>query len=597
MTQREHTTRASDSERIAIRDIPRTPIRFWWFYSMRHKHLMVFATIAVLGAALLVSFINLIYKYFVDSIVANDYKLVVILVLLYPLAVFLEHIFWRASGFIGMEWVVRAERDVYNSMVAYTMRHSHGYFINRFAGSLLSKVDNVAEANNKFIHDYLWQYLDTVVILLVSFVLVFRVDLIAGILFLALLVLLVLVNKKLAPKQRKLSRRNAETYTTLRGYIVDTFTNIMAVRHHASAPYEERKLGGHVEDSKVAHKRSWFYSEMVQVVNNVLLFIFAVIIMYILTMRWQAGAITPGDLVLVIAIFSSITGILTRLGRSFNETAKAYGKLEEGLSELIIDHEITDSNESSKLKLSGGSITFEQLNFAYDADHVFKKLHLEIRPGERVGLVGPSGAGKTTLVSLLLRQHEVTDGAILIDGQNIAEVTQDSLRNAIAVVPQEPLLFHRSIKENIAYAKPRATQKEIEVVAKMAEAHSFIRALPEGYNTLVGERGVKLSGGQKQRIAIARAMLKDAPVLVLDEATSALDSESEVAIQKALHTLMEGKTVLAIAHRLSTLREMDRIIVLENGCVVEDGTHEELARAGGTYQRLWEHQAGGFLQE
>ena len=210
-------------------------------------------------------------------------------------------------------------------------------------------------------------------------------------------------------------------------------------------------------------------------------------------------------------------------------------------------------------------------------------------------MVGSSGAGKTTFVSLLLRQFDLNSGSISIDGQAIHEVTQDSLRANIAVVPQEPSLFHRTIRENIAYGKPDATDEEIIEVAKKAQAHDFISQLPEGYNTLVGERGIKLSGGQKQRVAIARAMLKDAPILLLDEATSALDSESEVEIQKALHFLMNGKTVIAIAHRLSTLREMDRIIVLENGKIIEDGTHETLSHFGGVYQRLWEHQAGGFL--
>ena len=226
---------------------------------------------------------------------------------------------------------------------------------------------------------------------------------------------------------------------------------------------------------------------------------------------------------------------------------------------------------------------------------VFRDFDLHIAAGQRVGLVGHSGAGKTTFVSLLLRQYDLGAGAIEIDGQNIAKVTQDSLRENIAVVPQEPLLFHRSIRENIAYGNPEASEEEIMAAAKQAQAHDFIMTLPDGYDTLVGERGVKLSGGQKQRVAIARAMLKDAPILVLDEATSALDSESEVAIQKALETLMEGKTVIAVAHRLSTLRKMDRIIVLEDGKIIEDGTHEELSQASGTYQKLWEHQAGGFL--
>lgn len=253
--------------------------------------------------------------------------------------------------------------------------------------------------------------------------------------------------------------------------------------------------------------------------------------------------------------------------------------------------------EQKKLNITSGLIKWRNVTFEYGDNKVFNEFDLNIPSGQRVGLVGPSGAGKTTFVSLLLRQHDINKGEILIDGQNIAKVTQNSLRENIAVVPQEPLLFHRSIKENIAYGKPDATDNEIMTVARLARAHEFIKDLPKGYDTLVGERGVKLSGGQKQRVAIARAMLKDAPILVLDEATSALDSESEVAIQEALHKLMRGKTVVAIAHRLSTLREMDRIIVLEGGKIVEDGSHDSLLEHGGVYSRLWKHQAGGFLKE
>lgn len=283
------------------------------------------------------------------------------------------------------------------------------------------------------------------------------------------------------------------------------------------------------------------------------------------------------------------------VGQALNRFIRDYGNIEEGLSEILIPHDITDAPGATPLTVTSGQIDFADVTFNHEAVGVFNNFNLSINPGQRVGLVGPSGAGKSTLVSILLRQHDIDSGVISIDDQNISLVTQDSLRQAIAVVPQEPALFHRTIRENIAYGKPDATEEGIIAVAKKAEVHDFVSLLPEGYDTLVGERGVKLSGGQKQRIAIARAMLKNAPILVLDEATSALDSESEVAIQKALHVLMEGKTVIAIAHRLSTLREMDRIIVLENGTITEDGTHDTLKSDGGTYDRLWGHQAGGFV--
>jgi ATP-binding cassette, subfamily B, bacterial len=320
-------------------------------------------------------------------------------------------------------------------------------------------------------------------------------------------------------------------------------------------------------------------------------------IFWILVTRWSEGFVSTGEFVLILALVSQITGTLLFIGRAFNNTARTLGEMAEGLDDLIIPYEIRDAEARSVLSVSEGVIVWQDVNFKFDNSQVFDSFNLSIASGERVGLVGPSGAGKSTFVSLLLRQYDLESGQICIDGQNIAEVTQDSLCEAIAVVPQEPMLFHRTIRENIAYGKPDATDEEIIAVAKKAQAHDFISALPLGYDTLVGERGVKLSGGQKQRVAIARAMLKDAPILVLDEATSALDSESEVAIQNALHELMAGKTVVAIAHRLSTLREMDRIIVLEEGKIVEDGNHNSLKDAGGTYQRLWEHQAGGFLIE
>ena len=258
---------------------------------------------------------------------------------------------------------------------------------------------------------------------------------------------------------------------------------------------------------------------------------------------------------------------------------------------------VVDTDDARPLRIRDGEVAWRDVSFGFGENVIFDEFSLTIPAKQKLGLVGTSGAGKSTFVSLLLRQHDLDGGVITIDDQDISNITQHSLREQIAVIPQEPALFHRSLRDNIAYAKHDATQEEVEEVAKMAQAHEFIIDLPDGYNTLVGERGVKLSGGQRQRIAIARAMLKNAPILILDEATSALDSVSEVAIQKALHILMQGKTVIAIAHRLSTLREMDRIVVLEEGQVIEDGTHEELRGGGRVYQRLWKHQSGGFLHD
>jgi ATP-binding cassette subfamily B protein len=265
------------------------------------------------------------------------------------------------------------------------------------------------------------------------------------------------------------------------------------------------------------------------------------------------------------------------------------------------DAEIVDQPNAQPLAIKTGAIDLQNVHFRYhdsQADQaVFSELNLHVAPGEKVGLVGPSGGGKSTLTRLLLRFEDIDDGQIAIDGQNIAAITQASLRQAISYVPQEPLLFHRSVRENITYGKDGATDTELFQAARAAHADAFINDLPEKYDTIVGERGVKLSGGQRQRVAIARAILKDAPILVLDEATSALDSESEVLIQDALWKLMESRTAIVIAHRLSTIQKMDRIIVLDNGRIVEQGTHKELLRHKGVYANLWAHQSGGFIEE
>ena len=292
-----------------------------------------------------------------------------------------------------------------------------------------------------------------------------------------------------------------------------------------------------------------------------------------------------------------IVGELWNVNNIFKGINRVFGDAYEMTEILDMKDAVVDLPGAKPLTINRGEINFEGVSFKHhDAkESIFENFNLDIKPGERIGLVGISGSGKTTLTKLLLRFADVQDGQITIDGQDIKNIQQVSLREAIAYVPQETSLFHRSIAENIAYAKPDATQKEIERAAKLANAHEFIKSLPDGYDTLVGERGIKLSGGQRQRIAIARAILKDAPILVLDEATSALDSESEALIQDALVKLMKGRTSIVVAHRLSTIASLDRIIVLENGKIVEQGSHAELLKKQGEYNKLWSRQSGAFL--
>ena len=326
--------------------------------------------------------------------------------------------------------------------------------------------------------------------------------------------------------------------------------------------------------------------------------IYQAICLALLIIGFKHGTITPGDFALVLTINFSTIQILWSFSRDLIKFSELFSYVTQGLNVILAPIEIQDKPNAQPLVVQNGEIIFDQVQFQYkDSELLFKNKSIIIQPGQKIGLVGYSGSGKSTLVNLILRLFDVTAGRITIDTQDLRDVTQNSLRESIGMIPQDPSLFHRTIMENIRYGKRDASDEQVVMAAQHAHAHEFIQALPEGYNAMVGERGVKLSGGQRQRIAIARAFLKNAPILILDEATSQLDSVTESYIQKSLWQLMQGKTTIVIAHRLSTLLEMDRILVFDNGRIVQDGTHPELLAQGGLYATLWNAQVGGFLPE
>lgn len=584
-------------------EIPKTPLRFIWYVSREHRKYLIWATVAVTFAEIFSTSVPFIVKSIIDTAYAvalgtASVHAVWMWAVIYPVTAGLIFLGWRVSGFVGRIWVTKANATAYMALFTYLSNHSHSYFSNRFAGSLSSKVTHASEGTQAIAESFLWNYYPTALSIILTIGYIATTSLSAASLFIVLVAIIIPVNVQLAKYRRPHVVEYSTQATKARGYAVDAITNIGAVRQFARVNDEHKRFEEHIEEMRKLNVRQGHISEWGLSLNNVIIVIFEALILLYSIYLWTHDQVTVGDLVMITALMASIQGSLIFIGSSINGFVRRIAEVQEGLEDILIDYEIVDRSNAEKLVVSAGQVSFENVTFLYDQNAVFKDFNLVLKPGERVGLVGQSGAGKTTFVSLLLRQHEVSGGSIRIDGHDIREVTQDSLREHIGVVPQEPMLFHRSIKENIAYGKPDATMEEIIAVAKKAEAHEFIERLEKGYDTLVGERGVKLSGGQKQRIAIARAMLKNAPILVLDEATSALDSESEVAIQKALHELMEGKTVIAIAHRLSTLREMDRIIVLDKGTIIEDGTHTSLTKKrGGVYARLWKHQAGGFLIE
>lgn len=577
-------------------DIPNTPIKFLWYTTKPFLFWLGLGLLFNVAAQLLATYLALFIGNFASAATSTlttqefakwSIWFVVISVIFYAS--------FRLAGFVAIQLVLKQHAFAFDLVRQHLLQHSHNYFTDRFAGTLAGKVFHAGDRSGELLLMSYYGLVRLAVGLISTGVVIALFSLGLAAIYFIILIIALFINLYLVKRRRPHVVAYANATSRYRGQLTDVTSNIQAVRQYSALSEESKWLGGVQSDRIAKDKKQWLMAEWNHLVNNILTAL--ILISMVVGTYWLLAMdlVMVGAMVTVMILMYRISGILIDLGDWMNRFIRVYGEVEEGLEEIFVDHEIIDIPNAQELMVEHGEIVWNNVIFEYGENTVFDDFNLTIKAGQRIGLVGPSGAGKTTFVSLLLRQHDLTDGQILIDGQDIATVTQNSLRRAIAVVPQEPALFHRTIRENIAYGKPDATDEEIIQVAKKAQAHEFIKDLPEGYDTMVGERGVKLSGGQKQRVAIARAMLKNAPILILDEATSALDSESEVEIQKALHNLMEGKTVIAIAHRLSTLREMDRIIVLDAGHIVEDGDHNSLKIANGTYRRLWEHQAGGFL--
>ena len=483
-------------------------------------------------------------------------------------------------------------------LFSYLQHHSHRYFMGQFAGSLANRITEVATSVNHALWTVLFDFWPVTVSFSVSFYLLYITHAELAMVLGAWTSVYVTVSFLLARRCRDLSRDFAAARSLVSGKVVDAVTNIMNIKLFSRRKFEREYLKDYLTLEVQKARRTFWFMEIMRWFQFLAAAVLLVgMVMYAMRL-WAAGEITMGSFVIVFGLCTTLVNDARGLSRRFLEFFEYVGNINDGVSIIIRPHEIIDTKEAKPLAITKGEITFKDVHFTHKAGvSVFEGLNLNIKPGQKIGLVGPSGAGKSTFVNLLLRLHDVGSGAIEIDGQDIANVQQDSLRANIAIIPQDPMLFHRTLKENIRYGREDATDDEVYEASRRAYCHDFIQDVPEGYDALVGERGVKLSGGQRQRIAIARAMVKDAPILVLDEATSSLDSESERYIQQSLEELMKGRTVLVIAHRLSTIANMDRILVFDQGRVVEDGSHEELLSRNGLYARLWNMQAGGFLPE
>jgi ATP-binding cassette subfamily B protein len=511
-------------------------------------------------------------------------------------------ILWRIVIYFNWKLEGYVVRDINRKVFDHLLQLSASFHANHFGGSLVSQTSKLTGAYVRFTDTTIFQLLG------LFWGLVFASVLLVGRapLFVALLVIFAVIyltcSIAITGRIRKLNTIEADASNVQTGQLADAITNVMAIKGFAASKTENQRFAAASEKARLT-----VVDLMRATLQREAIFgsIGTAISAISLVLATASIVLFDADIATVFLVLSYTGDILQRLWdfstlalRNYN---RAFGDAQSMTEILAIAPEVQDPDRPEKSRIKSGAIQFRDMGFTHgesrDDAGLFAGLNLDIKPGEKIGLVGRSGSGKTTLTRLLLRFSDVDSGEILIDGQNISRIAQDDLRGSIAYVPQEPLLFHRSIRENIAYGKPSANEKQILHAAQKAHALEFIEKLPKGLDTLVGERGVKLSGGQRQRIAIARALLKDAPILVLDEATSALDSESEKLIQQALWELMKGRTAIVIAHRLSTIQKMDRILVLEDGAIVEEGNHTELVKEHGIYAQLWAHQSGGFIEE
>ncbi|MDD9178471.1 MULTISPECIES: ABC transporter ATP-binding protein [Aliivibrio] len=485
----------------------------------------------------------------------------------------------------------------------YLLKQSVSFYSDDFAGRIATKVMQTSLS----VRETVMKLLDVLVYISVYFtsmiVMVGQADWRLMAPMLIWLAAYVAIQFYFVPKLKAISEKQADARSTMTGRIVDSYTNINTVKLFSHSKREtEYAEEGMKEFLSTVHKQMRLATGInisVEIINYLLVFSIAAVSI----MLWIDNVLSVGAIAIAISLALRINGMSHWIMWEISSLFENLGTVTDGMNTLSKPITINDKPGASELKVTQGSIKFDKVNFHYGENKgVINDLNLEIKPGEKIGLVGRSGAGKSTLVNLLLRFHDIESGAITIDGHDLRDVTQDSLRSQIGMVSQDTSLLHRSIRDNIKYGRPDASDDELFAATKQAQAHEFIETLTDsygskGYDAQVGERGVKLSGGQRQRIAISRVLLKDAPLLILDEATSALDSEVEAAIQDSLDELMEGKTVIAIAHRLSTIAAMDRLLVMDQGRVVEQGTHQELVALGGIYAQLWNHQTGGFISE
>lgn len=578
-------------------------LRLYWSQIRNYKFLLFFMMLSLGIATVLEIIIPIYYKKFFDILTGTQATSVTAAALLNTLFAILAinavtWIIYRFTTFANDYFQPQVAADLLQYAYKYLQRHSYNFFTNRFVGSLVRKVTKLSRAFQVFADRTYW-HLFTLAIRVIGATIVLYLfnHTIAYILF-AWTILFIAINYFFSVWKLKYDTARSAKDTETVAVLADAVTNQVNIQLFNGHLFEFGRFKKVTDELQKLQTFTWNLGSIIEAIQAALFIAVEFLLMYFAIKFWQQGILTVGDFVLIQSYLLALINRLWDVGRHIRDIYESFADAEEITEILNTPHEITDAIGAKKLMVKKGEIEFKKVNFSFHQTRkVLRDINLVIKPGEKIALIGPSGAGKTMLMKALFRFHDIDDGDILIDGQSIKKVSQESLHDNLSLVPQDPILFHRSLMENIRYGRRNATDKKVLEAAKLAHCDDFIKNLPQKYATFVGERGIKLSGGERQRVAIARAILKNSPILVLDEATSSLDSHSEALIQDALAMLMKNKTVVVIAHRLSTIRQMDRVVVIKNGRIFEQGTHDELLAKDSLYKHLWQIQAGGFLPE
>ena len=584
----------------ACEKLPKTLPAFMWHFLREFKYAALSFICVASIAGVWGPFNSLLIKHIIDMLPtlphegASQLLLPVSLIVLN--FIIFDNFTWRTISYIHGKYVPRIMQLIMSQSMDYVLGHSNRFFQERLSGKISKHIIDLAESIGQLITNIAANFLRGLTLLSVAVITAYSVNPIFGIILLSWFVLFATGSFVMSKRLVVLSDAKSAQESIVSGEIVDALANQSNVRFFARHDYEKQRLVPYFEKWVREYQKTHFYSLKMHIVQGGLIAIMMAFASYFLVRLYAKNMVTIGDFALIFGLAMETGHMMWFTTIQLDEFHKEVGRCRQSISSLFVSLDIIDQQNAKDLECNAGQIAFKNISFGYNGvEPLFKKQSIEIKSGQKVGLVGYSGGGKSSFVNLIMRLYDVTDGMIQIDGQDIRRVTQKSLHDNIAIIPQDPVLFQRSIMENIRYGNIDATDDEVVEAAKRAHAHEFITQMPDGYDSLVGERGVKLSGGQRQRIAISRAALKNAPILMLDEATSQLDSVTEALIQDSLWELMQGKTTIVIAHRLSTLLHMDRILVFDQGNIVEDGSHEELVTANNLYKKLWDAQVGGFL--